>query len=322
MFTIKSISRAKDIRVGVALAAISSLVIAGSGVFAQSGVRELKRVEWQDSESDEGSAAPGTVFDEAEGMLLLDRSEPLRPEATTADHVTMLVPPKALDAVCFDGSRATTTTCGKHSDCATRQCSLKSRFLSLDFAETPAVPSALQVTVVGVPTVPPAVMTLPWSYPTMLGDVWWVGEATLQTNDQTPYWTAPLECTYEPLIRDWTTLDGLHVYGDAVIPGALFEIRMCETVDGPCSEPLTLATTRCGDVLPTYGLTNFGDFLVEREFTVPFSPIGLTKPHAWVAPSLLDPGAPFSLRQLSAVITCFSGGPPPPPDLPEANQCP
>lgn len=233
-------------------------------------------------------------------------------------------PPTGVGGVCFSGATPTLTPCTQNSDCPVGQvCRLKSRFLSIN--PTLAVgPTALQVRVVSVPALPAAVNAPPYNYPLMIGDVWWVGPATNRINDQTPYTTAQLQCTGTPLVQNWVPVGNIHIYGDGVVPGALYEIRACCAAAGPCSPPLRLATAPHGDTTVAYNLTNFADIsALVGEFSTPMAPTSLLKPHAWIFPSNMTAamGAPFGFAQISAGVTAFSGGPPPAPTL-GANQCP
>ena len=164
----------------------------------------------------------------------------------------------------------------------------------------------------------------PYNYPAMVNDVWWVGAATNRVNDQSPYITAPLVCTGTPLIQDWNAVGNIHIYGDAIVPGARYEIRSCATASGPCSAPLVLGTARNGDVRTLYNVTDLADVsALVTEFSTPNAPTSLLKSHAWIRPSNMTAamGAPFGLDQVSAGVQAFQGQPPPAPTL-GANQCP
>ncbi|UCC30113.1 MAG: hypothetical protein JSU86_18185, partial [Phycisphaerales bacterium] len=70
------------------------------------------------------------------------------------------------------------------------------------------------------------------------------------------FWSAGLSCG-PPIYRDdWSTKSPLHVYGDAIVPGATYEAQaiheICDVVSEPnYSAPLVVTTSRWGDLVGT-----------------------------------------------------------------------
>ena len=54
-----------------------------------------------------------------------------------------------------------------------------------------------------------------------------------------------VECTTDPFFMDWTGFGVLHVFGDSIMPSlrttrTQYEIGMCDSAVGPCSDPLVV----------------------------------------------------------------------------------
>lgn len=111
-------------------------------------------------------------------------------------------------------------------------------------------------------------LTASTEYPAAVGLQWWVGQPRevcensgkgLETPagecpDAVPsktFWAAPVQCT--PVFRDWGSIDLLHAWGEAIVPGATYIIQ---AVSQGCydagvsrySTPLTATQAKWGDV--------------------------------------------------------------------------
>ncbi|RME40613.1 MAG: hypothetical protein D6788_02965 [Planctomycetota bacterium] len=65
------------------------------------------------------------------------------------------------------------------------------------------------------------------------------------------FWTATLQC--DPDFRDWSVLGVVHVFGEAIVPAAAYQVDVVDvscdlTVAGNFSPPLTITTSAWGDV--------------------------------------------------------------------------
>ncbi len=132
----------------------------------------------------------------------------------------------------------------------------KNRYVSFS-PSNPGQLTALRVT-----------LTASAEYPGAIGSRWWVGEPRevcensgkgLETPapecpDALPsatFWAAAVQCT--PLFSDWGSIDLLHIWGEAIVPGATYIVQ---AVSRGCydagvsrySTPLTTTQARWGDV--------------------------------------------------------------------------
>jgi len=130
----------------------------------------------------------------------------------------------------------------------------KNRYLSVEGANTGRV-TALQVTFGSMP-----------GYEYAEGRTMWVGEPFQVTeasgsSQPTPppaFWAAELGC--DPFYTDWSTYGTIDVYDDAIIPGAIFEIRAideaCHTgIPDNYSGALDVPMSPVGDIVGDCGVT-------------------------------------------------------------------
>lgn len=223
------------------------------------------------------------------------------------------IPLEPVDTTCHAGAVNLEVPCATNDDCGpTEFCSLKSRFLSVRVAGAPRAgpPSAIGVLVVDSPN------------PEQIGDMWWAGPGLGVLDAPTPFVASALECTPVPIIQVWSALSSFHVYGEAVVPGARYEIRNCTATR--CTPPLIMDTGVYGDVAAPFGAAqpNFGDISAQvATFQGTAGLISLTR--ALLRPSLLDPSTGTSFVQISATVSAFQGFPySDPPSTPGANRCP
>ena len=214
------------------------------------------------------------------------------------------IPPTVGDDVCWNGSTNIGVPCGTDADCTTGVCGLKSRYITI--IPPPGVSVALQVTIVDMPLDPARV-----------GEVWWAGPEGSINNPPLPALRgAQLECiTSTHHSQVWT--DGfLHLYGTAVVPGARYEVRTCQSDGSNCSAPRLVATGTWGDVVAPFGggaQPNFEDILATvRKFTV--STLAPDTPRT----DLRGPGAPNTpntpdrvnnLSDINSAVGAFLGFP-------------
>ncbi len=216
------------------------------------------------------------------------------------------------DDACI-GGMSSGMPCSQHSDCPGGACQLKNRFISFVPSEI-APTGGIQVTLVSLHA--GSVMN-PAAYN---GTVRWVGPPTLGVSDvpSGPFNAAPLQCAFHS--QDWTSAGRLHVYGPAVVPGSVYDVRLCSTVAGPCSAPLRIETAMWGDVVAPLGTTNFTDInalVAKQKFAANAPSKTRTK--------LREPLNPTTLVNASETFNCvtaFQGipyrltNPTPPPTCP------
>jgi hypothetical protein len=134
----------------------------------------------------------------------------------------------------------------------------KNRYLSF-VPENPGRMTALRVTL----------GELPSPFGSSEGETMWVGEPQLveeTASPQTFFTGAPLVC--QPVYHDWGSEGLIHVFSEAIVPNALYEVQaideLCDTSD-VCnySAALLISTAqRWGDVVSPFGgvaQPNFGD---------------------------------------------------------------
>ncbi len=131
----------------------------------------------------------------------------------------------------------------------------KSRYLSL-VPGNPDRQTALRVTMADLPS----------PFDAYEGDVRWVGQPfdiseLGGVSDATPptFKAARLMC--EPVLWDWGNVGVLHVFGEEVVPGAVYEVHAIEETCGVLIEetdapPLTIATSQWADVTEPYATVN------------------------------------------------------------------
>ncbi|MBI1826456.1 MAG: hypothetical protein HY287_01480 [Planctomycetes bacterium] len=163
----------------------------------------------------------------------IQQNKPLQPHPASANS-------------CFDGTVAIATGCSSASDCASgTTCGLLPRYLA--FKTIAAVPCysggvTIRVEIVAMPQAPARV-----------GDVWWAG--TIQTfpflgSNQ----AAKLDCEPIPSSSSFSpTTQDLRLYGAIVVPGAAYEIRICDATGDNCSYPILAETAKDGDVVAPFG---------------------------------------------------------------------
>jgi hypothetical protein len=153
----------------------------------------------------------------------------------------------------------------------------------------------------------------------------WVGppleisESPGETGDTpTPtYYAAELQC--DPHFMDWSVFDVIHVYGQAVVPSAVYGIQFvqqgCETAEVNYSELLSIVTSQWGDLVqdcsgelcgPPQGVVNFDDIssVVDKFKALPGAP---KKSRADIAPMVPDHIVDFT--DIPAAVDAFRGLP-------------
>ena len=92
------------------------------------------------------------------------------------------------------------------------------------------------------------------------GEVRWVGppaQYVESTSNPTSFYASNLQC--DPHYQNWTGLGLLHVTGSAIVPSSTYQVEslasVCAGTEASCtavSAPLTIRTTRWGDVAESY----------------------------------------------------------------------
>jgi len=164
--------------------------------------------------------------------------------------------PTSGDNTCQTASTDLLTPCNKAADCtvANSGCMLKSRYLSI----TPT-----NAAVAGGTSIQVEVVTCP-QFPSIVGDIFWAGAEVNIPNSPNPGLRgAPLLCSPTPANSQTWTAGVVHLWGQAVVPGSTYNVRMCDAGGGGCSDPLLVATAKWGDVLrpphPVGAQPNFAD---------------------------------------------------------------
>ncbi len=233
-------------------------------------------------------------------------------------------PPTVGDDVCVGGSNDG-GSCSTDADCLGGVCGLKSRYITItppvvvaarstglathrqDAGATQqgSVPQSIQVTIVSMPLDPARV-----------GEIWWAGASQSVNNAPNPALTgARVLCEAAPSNAEVWPTGNLHLFGEPIVPGASYEVRMCDTAGANCSDPLLVATGQWGDVVSPFGGTsqpNFSDInAVVAKFQSSASAPDTPRPDL-VGPG--SPGAPnvpnqdTNFADINADVNAFQGG--------------
>jgi len=196
------------------------------------------------------------------------------------------------------------TACSTNADCmvAGSACSLKSRYVSAD-PTNGCGNASIQVEIVSMP-----------QFPARVGEIWWAGVEQNVPNSPNPALRgAPLQCTVTPNSQTWTA-GVLHLWGQAIVPGSTYNVRMCDAGGGNCSDPLLVATAKWGDVIRPFGggsQPNFGDVsaIVAKFGNVASAPstprTDVVGPQAPGTPNTPNQGTNFA--DVSNDVSAFSG---------------
>lgn len=137
-----------------------------------------------------------------------------------------------------------------------------------------------------------------------------------------PFYAASLQC--EPYYHEWGTIGLLHVTGEAIVPSSTYEVEIlaatCLGDEGNCvnvSLPLTIPTSRWGDVLHTPGS--------EADANIDFADISALVSKFRALPDALDkslvllaglnsrgtlnPAPETDFTHISVVVDAFRGSP-------------
>jgi hypothetical protein len=151
-------------------------------------------------------------------------------------------------------------------------------------------------------------------------------------SSQTQFYSSKLQC--EPYYQDWTTIGLLHVTGEAIVPSSVYEVEnlaaSCLGSEDSCtavSEPLSIATTRWGDVVNPFNpplvppdpptpttQPDFGDIssLVNKFKSAVGAPIkarALLAAQAGNTRGLIDLSVDLGFTHISADVDAFKGFP-------------
>ncbi len=215
--------------------------------------------------------------------------------------------PSVGDDVCFEGSNAG-ASCSTDADCPGGVCGLKSRYITIKpgFVASRAVAAAqsIQVTIVSMP-----------SFPEREGEVWWAGSSQAIPNDPHPSALgAVLVCEVVPGQAEVWPAGDLHLFGEPIIPGSTYEVRMCDAAGANCSDPLAVSTGQWGDVVSPFGgmsQPNFSDINAavakfQTSLTAPDTPrVDLVGPGAPGTPN--TPNQDTNFADISADVGAFQG---------------
>jgi len=150
------------------------------------------------------------------------------------------------DDTCHNGNTNLQKPCSMNSHCtAPSVCGLKNRHLTIGSA---AFSYSVYVRIVSMP-----------QFPQREGEIWWLGPEQSFPSGSATLRGSALQCTDTPFEQVWTE-DYLHIFGAAIIPGAVYEVGF--SPDDPCLPHAQIATSKFGDVVAPFGgasQPNFGD---------------------------------------------------------------
>jgi hypothetical protein len=209
----------------------------------------------------------------------------------------------------------------------------RNRYLSFSTGST-GLNEAMRVKLVDLP--PP--------HDTYNGDTWFVTEPVRLTEasgsdgplPEPAIWAATLTCTATPFYADWSLYGVVHVYHDAIIPGATYHVQAvaddCITTDEESYSPaLVIDNSQMGDIVgdcgvqpcsPPQGVIDFVDIsgCVDKFRNIPTAP---QKSRADVINSNItrpEPDRKIDFVDISTIVDCFRGSPPPLPG--PQDHCP
>jgi len=212
----------------------------------------------------------------------------------------------------------------------------KNRYLSFSGGD-PGRVQAIQVTFVSLPGYEYAEGRTMW-----VRQPWEMVECSGCNGHIPPFWWgAPLGCEADAYWGDWSAFGTVDVWDNAIVPGALLEVRVldetCDPYD-PTSFPetLTVQMSAAGDVVgfdrnpqddvwaPPQGVVDFVDIsaLVDKFRNLPSAP---RKARADVINSNVDQPVPdrkVDFVDISYVVDAFRGVAASPPGPPVVDPCP
>jgi len=222
--------------------------------------------------------------------------------------LSAFAPPSAGDDTCQTATGpGSGTPCSSNANCTIsgEVCGLKSRYVSITptNATVAGTSTSIQVEIVSMP-----------QFPTMVGDIYYAGpEQSILNAPLAALRGAPLQCTPTPNAQVWTS-GVLHLFGQAVVPGSTYNVRMCDENGSNCSDPLLVATGKWGDVIRGFGggsQPNFGDVsaIVAKFGNVASAPntarTDIVGPQAPGTPNTPNQGTNFA--DVSNDVSAFSG---------------
>ncbi len=193
----------------------------------------------------------------------------------------------------------------------------KSRFITL-----PPPPSGLRAIRVRLTSLhhpnPPYTGGAATDFSAFENEVRWVGPPVQYVESaasQIPFYASVLQCT--PFYNDWSTVGTLHVTGREVVPSSSYDVQWITVGCGESSEssfsaPLTIPTTRWGDVDAPYNppsasvqpdVADIGA-MVNKFKGVLGAPI---KARALLAGEIPDATPDFNFTHISACVDAFRG---------------
>jgi hypothetical protein len=208
------------------------------------------------------------------------------------------------DDVCAGGS-SPGATCSTNADCpGGGVCGTKNRVVTVKpnlGAVAGGSPVSIKVTVLENPVSPGTV-----------GQSWFAGPEG-DFGAGTGLRGSLLACTSSPHTSSSWTTDNLHIYGGVVVPGARYEVAMCDASGASCGPSRVVTTTTWGNIVAPHGSPNFGDVsaVLDRFRGVTSAP-NLTRT------DLVGPGSPgtsniinlgVNFADVSADLDAFRGIP-------------
>ena len=229
--------------------------------FACGTVAQDYAIDWHTTDGGGGSSAGGsyellgTIGQSDAGVATGGTYELLGGFHFSGGGDVSIDPPGFGDDVCSGGSNGD-NPCSSDSDCPGGTCGNKNRYVTV----TPVVLAvaggdalSVQVTIVDIDDA--------LGFDAVEGEVWWAGPS--QQIDNTPNAAldgAELLCEPTPSTAAKFSGGAVHLFGAPIVPGSTYEVRMCDDAGNNCSDPLTVSTSKWGDVVAGFGGGSQPDF--------------------------------------------------------------
>jgi hypothetical protein len=147
-----------------------------------------------------------------------------------------------------------------------------------------------------------------------IGDVWWAGpEANIPNSPQANLRGSLLQCSATPAnAQAWAST--VHLWGQAIVPFATYNVYMCDAAGANCSDPLVMQTGEWGDCVAPYGGGSQPNFSDINEIVFKFRNLGTSLPQPRVDlvgggnagnPNIPNQSANFA--DISAGVDAFRG---------------
>jgi len=231
-----------------------------------------------------------------------DCSFPVQPLLTFTQSTPATVncsgdpPTKGNDDKCVGGVR-NGLGCALSLDCPGGACLLKNRFITVVIPPT-ATDYGIRVSLVNLDS---NSVATPGDYN---GTDRWAGVPSLSVPDgiSPPFNAAGLRCTF--ISQNWSAVGQLHMYGDVIVPGSLYDVSSCNPQATCSATALRIGTARFGDIIVPTPAVNFQDV---QSIVAKFqgTPAGPSKTRTDLVGAVLNPPNPINFQDVSACVSAF-----------------